>query len=498
MTTFDLRIDHADDNSFSSSLIHDALELHWQLGTTSHDERVASPSWAKVRLIDRTQAYTPALIGKRLRIYAHDGTIERVMFTGQITGLQPVVGSRASRETLLMAQDALTELETWRVRLPMAFEQRADEVVQTVLLGVPLRPVPRAERWQLGRVGRGELGTLTRLLLLPPMSLQTGKTAFSVVGDTWGEGIRARDAIAEVVNAEAGRFFISREGVFTLYNRHHAINAPPIATLDNDYEALLVAHENALSRVSVRYLPRLIGAPNSILWHADTSLACAPQSVRHIRLTWRDDQDRPQGAVTVIPPQAPQDFTVNTHAQGTGITLKDGFTVWLSEVSLSGCVFSIRNGLNQTVYVRDAYVRGTPLTAHDAQTVSIDNLNTRAMYGARERVEHHSPLNTPEKADAMARYTLGRHDTAQTTAKRVTLSARQHAHAILNVTLLDTVRVLSAYPAHQADYWVVGEEHHVTHTGTRHHATWTLEKANTRRYWQLGNHALGTETRLLY
>jgi hypothetical protein len=40
--------------------------------------------------------------------------------------------------------------------------------------------------------------------------------------------------------------------------------------------------------------------------------------------------------------------------------------------------------------------------------------------------------------------------------------------------------------AHNADYFIIGEEHVISDALTKHVTTWYLEPANSARYWVLG------------
>src|SRR5690606_15114718 len=103
------------------------------------------------------------LPGRTLQIRSHDGTTQRVHFTGVIQRVEPLAGDQGQRSAIIHVQGAEAQLSQHRIRLPPQVSQRADQVINAVLDAVPLRRRVLAGRWVLGLAGYSELGTSTRL-----------------------------------------------------------------------------------------------------------------------------------------------------------------------------------------------------------------------------------------------------------------------------------------------------------------------------------------------
>jgi hypothetical protein len=486
--SYDIRLDLDGDESYSHSIAHVVLEARWRLGMTDEHDTVADVGRAQITLRNWANSALEAWLGVRLRIF-HGA---QVLFTGLVASIVPTVGALGAREAVLTAHDSMAEVEAWRVRLPVQVNARADEVLNALLRRMSLRPVPLEGVW---RLSYSLLGRNTRLRLLTPMSFDVGRVRFAYVGDTWGEGVSARSAIAEVVSAEGGRFFVTREGVLRFANRHDGVNATPAATLNDDMHALELAHERPYNAVSVRYAPRKIGTPATPIWVSEDVLACPPLAVREVALTWRNAQDAQIGALDVLPLRPQQDYLVTTRPDPYGRDITSAVEVRLRDVSASGATLWLRNPLSQYAYVHGLRAYGTPITAHDAQTITAHAYDGLARDGLNVWRRDLPALNTPEQADIIARYALKQQRASPTYARRVTPT---HAHTARAYTLGDTVRLIVAHPPHDARYRIVGEEHTLTQGGTTHRATWTLARAHPPHYWQLRASALGTQTRLFY
>ena len=486
--SYDVRLDLEGDESYSHSIAHLVLKAHWRLGMTDEHDAVADVGRAQITFRNWGNAPLEAWLGVRLRIFY--GT--QVLFTGLVASLAPTAGALGAREATLVAHDRMAELEAWQVRLPVQVNARADDVLNALLRRMSLRPVPYKGYW---RVRRGALGRDTRLRFPPQTSFDVGRVRFAYVGDTWGEGVSARSAIAEVVSAEGGRFFVTREGVLRFANRHDGVNAPPAVTLNDDMHALELAHERPYNAVSVRYAPRKIGTPATPIWVSEDVLACPPLAMREVALTWRDAQDAQIGALDVLPLRPQLDYRVTTRPDPYGRDVTSAVEVRLRDVSASGATLWLCNPLSQHAYIHNLRAYGTPITAHDAQTITAHAYDGIALDGLTVWRRDLPALNAPEQADIIARYTLKRLRASPTHVVRVTPA---QAHIIRTHTLGDTVRLVLAHPPHDAHYRIIGEEHTLADAATTHRATWTLARAHSSHYWRLRASTLGTQTRLFY
>ncbi|MBZ0302596.1 MAG: hypothetical protein K8J31_22815, partial [Anaerolineae bacterium] len=358
--------------------------------------------------------------------------------------------------------------------------------------------------WLLGKPGHSEVATSTRLPSAPiPMSLESGQTVFAYVGDTWGGGVLASEAIRQVIEAERGRFFIDREGQAVFLNRHHLLKATTSAALIADAMAAVdyVYGAETVSQVQVRLLPRSQGSAGTILWQLDNAqlIPAASDPPVQVVARFRDDQKRPIGALAIIPPVPQLDYQGRAREDGSGPDLTSSLDVRLRQTDFSAALLEIRNRSQIDVFLQPgARLRGTPLYTGDPLFVEQVSYGSLAQYSPQALRLDLPVLDSVAQADSLARYELARRKTPRGQVRSLTLSTRQHAAPILERSLYDRVTVQEAQTGHSADYFIVAEAHTVDLGGSRHHTTWTLESADATRFWVLGQKHLNDDTVLAY
>ncbi len=502
MTTYIVGIDFDSDGAFTD-ISADVLALDWRLGLAAPYESAAAPSAARITVRSPAGAYsperTPLYPGTPVRIQSADGAAVRTHFTGLVRSVEPQPGDQGARTAVIHARGLEFDLDECRIRLPPLVNTRADAVIAAALDAAPLRRPVLKGRWLVGRAGHSELGTNTRLPgLALPRSLETGKTALAYVGDTWGDGIPAGEAVRQAAEAERGRFFISRQGTAVFYNRHHLLkDRTPQAVFADDMDGLAYSYGAGLvSRVRVRFSPRVVGAAESELWALGEPHRLPPGFSRIIARFVESD-GRPMGALEVLPPARGVDFSASSAADGSGANLSDQVTVMLRAAGFSAAELDIHNRAVGPVYLW-ARLRGTPLYQGDPLVVERVNLYGQAVYGL-ESLDFNLPaLDSAAQADQLARYELARRNLPRGVAASLTLSSPAHRPHILARTLFDRITIREAQTGQDADYFIVAEAHRVGLGGARHEVTWTLESAEANAFWLLGVSRLGRDTVVAY
>lgn len=501
-TTYLVGLDHDSDGAFTD-VSADVLALEWRLGMNAPDESVSAPGTAAVTVRNINRAYSPEVNplspGTPLRIQSDDGAAIRTHFTGFVSHVEPQPGDQGQRAAVIHAESADSQLRQHRIRLPPQVNVRADTIINGVLDAVPLRRRMLKGRWLIGRVGYSELGLNTRLPgATISRSLETGKTAFAYVGDTWADGVPAYEAIRQITEAECGRFFINREGQAIFFNRHHLPQATmSAATFDNDMDGLHYTYgAGAISQIRVRALPRRLGAEGSVLWMLDTPQRVPPGDLpRRIVARFRDADQRPIGALTLIPPVRGLDFTAN--ADFTGEDLTPLVDVILRAADFSAAALEIRNFSGVPAYLL-IQLRGTPLVQGDPITIEYESLYRQALHGLRVLALDLPALDSAEQADMLARYELARRKQPRGEVRTITLAGPPHRAQILARALFDRITIRETQTGHAADYFIVAEAHRVDLGGERHTATWTLESARAGAFWLLGSSRLRRDTIVAY
>lgn len=453
----------------------DVLRLKWSLGFARAYDSLGTAQGGQITLRNQSGDYTPEISalpltrGTGITIDA-DGTR---LYTGFITQVETATGSLSRAEAVIHFADALAELERLSVRLPVQVDVSADAVCANVLDTPPL-----------DRLTRG---------------LDAGMSRLSYVGDTWGDGITARQAITEVVSAERGRFFVDREGVLRLYNRHRELNPPTVsATFDDSAEALHYAYSGELvTGVQARLRGRDLGAVESTLWTLRSTQALRPGVMRLI-VRFRDASGQAIGATDVITPVATVDYNATTAPDG-GTDATSSVSITVQKLEGGSAKLRIESTHSDVIYLQaGARLRGTPLIPAESMLVeAVDDLSAQA-HGADTLTLNLPALDSLADAEQIAQFELSRRGTVQGVVDGLTLSNRTRLTEALTLTLFDVVRVVDARNGHDADYRIIGEAHEVTQGGARHLTTWTLEPVSALAYWVLDVSALGVDTRLGY
>ncbi len=507
--TYAAAIDRDDDGDFSDpgEAIAGIIEMEWRLGLAQPDDRIAAPGWARVTLRNQSRAYSPETVadltpGKMLRITSDDGTL-RTHFTGSIERIEPLAGNQGERLAVIHARSLDAQLAEHRVRLPAQVNIRADQGIAAVLNALPLRPYPLQGRWLIEVPGQSEIGVNTHLGGSVAPVAETGISVFPYCGDTWDDGLRAIDAIAEMTASERGRFFTDRDGQMVFHNRHHMLlTTTPTAAFADSAVALDYAYgADFANQVQVQITPRSIGAAGSVLWTLDTPQRIDPGEGgrRRIIARYRDAADRPQGALEVLKPAAYLDYQANLLADGSGADVTGGLLITLVEASASAAILDLRNLLGLPItLLAGARLRGTPILRGAPLTLEAADWTSLNRHGLHTYRVETPTLGAIDDADSLARYELARRSQPRGLVRSLTLSGHAHRPHILARTLFDRISLTESQTGHSADYFIVAEEHRVELGGARHTARWLLEPAAASAFWVIETSRLDQTSVLAY
>jgi hypothetical protein len=493
--TYTVAVDLNNDGDFvdtNESLNMDVVSMHWRLGMAAPYDSISSPAEAQITLRNTTQKYSPETVGaltllpgKRLRIISNDGMLNYVQFTGIIERIEPLPGTLGKRTAVIHAVGAEKQLREAVVRLAPQLNVRGDEVISAVMDAVPLRRPILKGIAVLNFVGNAELNSNAVLADAYGRSLEIAKSTFTYVGDTWAEGIPADDAIRQAAESERGRFFFNRYGDGIFFNRHHTLlDTTSLATFDNDVDELEYAYADDLAnRVSVTITPRSIGAASTVLWKIDSAQRISAVSGRELIAHYRDSDKRSIGALTVLPPIKGVNYIANTTADGTGIDITAYVEVSLLRADFSAATLNLYNSIGVTAYLLPGMqLRGTPLYRDDPLTIEQTDWTSVTFYGLRALNFNLPSLTSNEEAEQVARYELVRRVTPHGTVRRIHLNTVKHAAPILERSILERITIKDTQTGHDADYFIVAEEHTVDLGGLRHHTTWLLEPAQASKF----------------
>ena len=495
---YSVTIDVNDDGSHTGpreQVISHVSAIEWRLGMTAPFDSIAAPASAIITLRNRRRAFspelTPLVTGSQLRIESHDGAVTRTHFTGAVDAIKPDPGDQGKRGARIHASGLMTELRANRLQLPPQVRVTADQAIRAILLAAQIRRRALHGYMIIGVPGFNIIGQRRILGAFSAIELEAGKSTFAFVGDTWRQGVKALDAIAELAASERGRFFINRAGEAVFYNRHRAIANPTVAaTFHDDMEDLRYRFgADVVNTIEVSIRPRAVGPRRSRLWTLNRVQRLPPNSARRIVAHYRDPNGVPIGAIDVDPIREKRGhFRVNTRQDNTGADATAAVRVTLIDAGMSAATIEIDNMSPATLYLHELTLYGRPLLGGDPITLIHTDAASATFYGLRTLRLDLPALSALDEADQVARYELERRKDPAGIALSLETSTRSHPQETLALTLFDQIRVVESQTGHDARYIIIGESHRVDRAGTRHRVRWTLERADSERFFVVGLH----------
>lgn len=415
----------------------------------------------------------------------------RVLFNGTTiwTGLTQVIKPKgmkhAAPTATITCASNVTRLKSIDFYPKLYTNFTVDEIAQDIALQSVFVP-STAQGWLLGVATRGELGVSTVLADINEYAvLDAGLTTFSYGGDNFRldekGSINAYEVLRQCALAEGGRIFFNRTGKLVFWNRYHLINSAttPSLTIDNSHQAIDYAlpESEFSNRIDVEYQPRTLAAASGILWQSSETISLYANEVISFVAKFADSSGNQVGADAIETP-AIADSTLTVGSGG--VTVSVGNLGQAANVTLTA-------GSSGAVITYIA-VKAKQLSAKNkAKYVAQDNENVRD-YGERAYVIRTSLMDSLNNARNLAEYELARRKNPNARAKSITLE--RYADSTDNADLInygigDYIRIIDDQLSHDANYYIVGEQHSISQAGLMHRVTWSLEP-QLSNIWALG------------
>ena len=500
--TYKIAIDYDGNGNFNDSgdnITEDVLSAEWHLGMAAPYAGVSTVASAIITLRNPARNFSPEvsgnLIGKSLRIQSNDGKTTRSHFTGFIERVEPQTGNQGTRLARLFAYGRELEMQQQSVRLPFQTDVRADEALSDILAQINWR---YAVLDGMCIIGRDSIGSSD---IFPDeaftKTLDTGKSTFAYLADTWSDGIPADEAIRQLTEGEGGRFFFDREGNAHFYHRHHLIDTASVeASFDDDMANLVYDYGAVVNEVEAVLTPRSTGTANTKIWSLASALKVERGSTVQIIASYEVD-DEAIGAIDVIRPQANIHYKVYANPNNTNEDMTDDFQVVIIEQTLSAVVLEIRNRSGRRAYLTQLDIHGTPLISGDALILQKRDSMSMSLYGKR-RLEMNLPaIADIEEAEAIISWALQRGSSPAGTVRELHTNTRNHPAETLSLTLFNRIRIQETQTGHDANYHIVAEHHLVDKGGTRHQVQWLVEPADSNIFFIIGTHSIGDDAVLV-
>ncbi|MDX2136926.1 MAG: hypothetical protein SF123_02435 [Chloroflexota bacterium] len=523
MTTWTIAVNWNRDGDFSdanedvTSLL---ISATWVLGTQKPWQDIADNSVLKLTLNNADRRFSSEnsssplsgmIVPQRpVRIQSNDGTTTRTHWVGWIESIEPVVGRYGKRTVEIIAAGAMQFLKATETKLQLQENKKTSDIIAELIKEVVIPPA-LSQAWVLGRVGNSEVGASTYLADTSAYSsLDTGTLTLAIAADNWvidgtsdakKQSFDVYRAIGDVTAAERGRFFFDREGKAVFWNRHKLLQGgTPAATFDDTMTEMVYSYagmDHLKNEVIVVCHPRRQGASlTDTLWELGESVInVAAGKTRKLYVQYEDDSGKRIGARNVA-----VDLPSLTFAQGTA-------TVTV-EAKANGAELVLVNSGTVDAVVTALKVVGRKIFDDGEIEASALDSGSIIDYGRRTLKLNLPSIDNVQQAQYIADFERDRRKQPKGMVNAVTVKSHgrnggTHHAQQLALTIGSLVRVKETQTGHDAQYYVMGEAHELTHGATLWKTTWYLEPAPTTAElpWKLdtvGRAELGTNTRLAY
>lgn len=485
---YSIAIDRNHDGNFDDSaeeINARVIELRWRLGLREAYDSMADYSWARITVLNADGAFSPERnrleSGTRVRIQSEHASVVRTHFSGSISHVEPDEGDFGRKQALIHLGDMQPWLADSPARLSPQINVTADQVIARLLDGAIIRRPVLAGFCLIDVAGYNMIDS-ARIFPVESVRrrLQPGKTRFAYVGDWWRDSTSARDAIGEIAASERGRFYIDREGEPVFLNRHHTLIKRSIAAeFADDMSGMAYSYgDQRLNQIALLMTPRAIGKGNTLLWQLRSPLRIRQRSEALLNLRLVDERDQPIGLLAF-------DRLVSrfqSRPEG-GPALSEDVSAEVAELGATSVQARLINRRRSDVYLTALQLYGKPLYRGDPLEIGAEDGAGAHLYGLKRLSLDLPALSDIETAQAFAAYELARRKHPRGVIQSLMLEAREHLPVALDATLFDRIRVSESQTGQRArDYFIIGEERHVSAGGTRHQVTWTLEPADSARF----------------
>lgn len=439
-----------------------------------------------------------------------------VLYEGKIDTVLPMMGDYTARAVQVTVQDAMLPLLKTDYSQTLLTNTTIDTALDD-LFDKAVIAYPYAHRyWLLGVEGASELDNTTTLYTHTATDFDTGSTTLDYIGDNLdrGQGVNAQTVIRELMATEfGGRFWWNaRAGKFFFDSRTRDVLD---ITNDANYTAsefnqVTTAYGDDLANeILIDCESRELGTPGTVIWR-DTSVPflVRPGETKEITARYRDPDNEAisMGATDVLNLARFVDIIGNQAQDGSGIDMTH-YIQWSVDAGGASATIKLWTlGHRSGVYITTLQLKGTPLRRFPRETVTArDGDSFRATDYKIEKQISIPALGDKDTAEAGANFLLGKYKTPVMYIKQVTRQESDGSASLaatMGRAINDRIGISDSTTGHDADYFIVGEQHRLqAGEWNVHDVTWVLKPASREVFWLLevaGYSELDMTTRLAF
>jgi hypothetical protein len=342
---------------------------------------------------------------------------------------------------------------------------------------------------------------ITEVYTPPSTNYDAGINFFPTAADRWtgqlaqigfdrsrrngvAQSVRASDKIYDACVSDWGRFFISKAGVPTFYNRHRMpFDTATALTLDDDMIEMDYAMDtqSIYDAVEVTCYPRKVGQTNEVLGELDQSTAPIIEAGDSITfdIPFRDSANNAiqLGGMNVLTPVESTDFELTDDEPGEGTDVSSDITPTMTAYGDHASV-TLANGGAAPAYVQKLQVRGIAIRSREPVTVTA----SQASDWPRKLVVDAPLMSSPVDAQALANWLLDYYKDPLHIIRGVTIYANTNATnmaAARDLELMDRVVLTESQTGLSAQAGYIYAMTHDIQRGRIHQLRFDLEQAYT-------------------
>lgn len=491
-TDYRFLIDWNNDGDFSDAnedITDYVMSANWELGFSEPYQHVAGETRADIRLRNIDKRFSPegtaspmagSILPNRLMKIQHVGSGTVDLYTGYIESISPTPGERGDLQCQIVGVGIKQFLERQEYYSPFWEGVTSDEVINDILLNTTLPPT----------FGRNLIIDLPGQNLIDTHwisdsgivgSMETGKTTFAYVGDTWDDGVKAMSAVSDLVNSDRGWFFNSREGSAVYWNRYHLImNDTLQGTVDNTWAEMDYRYsgEDIQNIIRVVNYPRSISAGSAeTLWQLEEPRTVRTDGTVKFRARYSDqDNDAMVSGRNVTTPNT-VDGSLAVDPVGASYSMR------VVDSSARSMQIEFVNTGNDDFDVTTLIVRGQKVTAYNREEVEATDSLSMSLYGRHVMTINHKLLNDFNFANALAGYELVQRKDPRGIVRSIGINHRsaETIDFMINRTVGDWIRVVDDQTEHDGEYVIMGEQHR-WQAGDKHSVDYILQPTDGLDY----------------
>jgi len=479
--TYALYVDWNDDGDYGDAgedISADWMRIGITRGYSSPFARFPSVGRMTVLLKNAAKTYSPpetAAARPRLpvRLTMNYDSTTVTLFEGWIQTLRPDYGSNLSRRAVMECVDAVWLLDQFEGEIPLQTNAYADDVISVVV---------------------------SEVYTPPATAYDQGVNLFPTAADRWsgpfalllGAAAGQRIAVAQRVSASAkisdacvsdwGRFFISKAGAPTFYNRHRMpFDSTTALTLDDDMVGLDygMSADSVRNYVEVTCHPRTVGTVYEVLGQLDQSSAPIIEDADSVTfdIAFRDPANNAVqlGGKSVVTPVAVTDFEVTDDEAGEGTDDTGSITPSMTAYG-DHAEITLANAAGHPVWVQALRVRGLAVRSLEAITVVASEASDVV-----QRLRVDAPLmSSAIHAQNLADWLLSYYKDPLHNIQGVTIVANSTAplmEAVRDLELMDRVVLTETQTGLSAQAGYIYAMRHTIDRGRIHRLSFNLEQA---------------------